>query len=173
MEAIGFVILNQDSPTRCPSWGVKTSPDVSMISAHLGLAVSWKVESALQSDHLPITITFDDSKQAEGEKRCYVYLGKADWPKWREFIEVKLASCRAKRRVPKSYSKGIETFLRLTKQANKKFIPAGKRKNFIPQLPREAADQMRDRDVIRAADSADPRLADLNYRIDRNIESYI
>jgi endonuclease/exonuclease/phosphatase family metal-dependent hydrolase len=57
-----FVVLNNDTPTRCPSNGNVSSPDVSLISVHLALAVTWCTHSALNSDHLPISITFVDDE---------------------------------------------------------------------------------------------------------------
>ena len=64
IESSDLCILNQDTPTRIPL-GINnnqrsSSPDISLISAHLALAVTWAAVVHLNSDHLPIVIAFND-----------------------------------------------------------------------------------------------------------------
>jgi hypothetical protein len=62
IEISDFFILNSDSHTRCPPNGATTSPDLSLISVHLALSVSWSTDTTLNSDHLPICINFIDDQ---------------------------------------------------------------------------------------------------------------
>jgi endonuclease/exonuclease/phosphatase family metal-dependent hydrolase len=59
-ENSNFFISNTDSPTRLPSNGDSSSPDISLISTHLALSVSWATDISLNSDHLPICISVID-----------------------------------------------------------------------------------------------------------------
>jgi hypothetical protein len=62
IENSDLFILNQDIPTRCPSNGNNSSLDISLISCHLALLVTWATFNALNLDHLPIAISFDDDQ---------------------------------------------------------------------------------------------------------------
>ncbi|KAF2358597.1 Reverse transcriptase domain [Trinorchestia longiramus] len=50
--------LFPDSPTRLPSNGNPSSPDLTIASPHLALETSWTPLTRLNSDHLPIAISF-------------------------------------------------------------------------------------------------------------------
>ena len=52
-----FSILNWDSPTRLPSNGNPSSPDVSIASASLITSTNWQKKTNLGADHLPILIS--------------------------------------------------------------------------------------------------------------------
>ncbi|KAA0192383.1 hypothetical protein HAZT_HAZT002411 [Hyalella azteca] len=54
-----FILPNQDTPTRLPSQGAPSSPDVTLISPHLALDAVWTPLARLNSDHLPISISLD------------------------------------------------------------------------------------------------------------------
>ena len=51
-----LVVLNGPVPTH--PLPTPSSPDISLISAHLATAVEWKAHFKLNSDHLPITVSF-------------------------------------------------------------------------------------------------------------------
>lgn len=57
VENSPLIILNEDSPTRLPSNGSTTSPDILLASAHIALASAWSTKVRLNSDHLPIVIS--------------------------------------------------------------------------------------------------------------------
>jgi endonuclease/exonuclease/phosphatase family metal-dependent hydrolase len=81
IEASPLIILNQDTPTRLPNHGSPSSPDVSVASAHLALACTWSTHLKLNSDHLPITITFpSDDIPSPRKAKSYTNFSKADWP---------------------------------------------------------------------------------------------
>ena len=62
IEDSDFSILNLNEHTRIPQGRQNnqrpSSPDISLVSAHLALAFEWSTETALSSDHLPIAIAF-------------------------------------------------------------------------------------------------------------------
>ena len=69
VESSDFAFLNTDSPTRVPSNGSPSSPDVSLASAHLLRHLLWSVPQVLNgsfsspplnSDHLSILVSFVD-----------------------------------------------------------------------------------------------------------------
>jgi hypothetical protein len=74
-----FFILNNASLTRCPSNSNCSLPDISLISAQLALSVSWVTCTALNSDHLPISITFYDDQPPPRTSRSYVNFKRAKW----------------------------------------------------------------------------------------------
>jgi hypothetical protein len=78
-----FFILNKDTATRFPPNGNTSSPDVSLISAHLALSVCWLTDVALNSDHLPISITYvDDDQPLPRTAKTYVNFKRAKWGLW-------------------------------------------------------------------------------------------
>ena len=56
-----FVSLNLDSPTRLPTNGSPSSPDLSLASAHIASSFSWSTSISLNSNHLPILLSILDS----------------------------------------------------------------------------------------------------------------
>jgi hypothetical protein len=81
LEASPLIILNQDTPTRLPNHGSPSSPDVSAASAHIALTFTWSTHVKLNSDHLPITITFlSDDIPSPWKTKSYTNFSKADWP---------------------------------------------------------------------------------------------
>ena len=58
-----LAVLNDVTQTRLPKAANQppSSPDVSLFSTHLTTAVTWATHVCLQSNHLPISITFNDT----------------------------------------------------------------------------------------------------------------
>ena len=52
-------VLNTDTPTRLPSNGQTTSPDISLASLSILPYAQWETHTTFGSDHLPILITLD------------------------------------------------------------------------------------------------------------------
>ena len=167
IEASEYFILNEDEQTRRPSVGLASSPDVTLISAHLAAAVSWKVEVDLNSDHLPIIVEFEEDKEEDDEvRRTYVNLKKADWEGWTKYVEVGVANLSA----PTSCSRGTTNFNRVIERANKKFIPCGSRKNYKPSFPAEASRLKERRNILREENHEDPEIGELNQQIGQVIK---
>ncbi|KAH7696884.1 hypothetical protein AAVH_36035 [Aphelenchoides avenae] len=127
-----YGVLNEDSPTRLPTAGVPTSPDVSLASSSLPTSAEWQTLVALGSNHLPVLITLEMSVEGLFTKRStYVNIGKSDWPAFRSRSEQLFEQLVAPSRRPtvaaaeKTIRKGIEA-------ASKHTIPAGRR--IVPYL---------------------------------------
>ena len=58
-----FSNLNLDSPTRDPTRGDPTSPDITIASSHIVLDSEWRTLTTLSSDHLPIIVQLGSSFQ--------------------------------------------------------------------------------------------------------------
>jgi len=56
INSSNLISINDHHPTRLPTHGNPSSPDLSIISAHLAADSSWKTHISLNSDHHPITI---------------------------------------------------------------------------------------------------------------------
>ena len=73
-------ILNEDSSTRLPTYGPKSSPDISICSAHLSTVLNWYPLTTLNSDHLPILVSFPDNDKRHPRRiKTYFNFKKADW----------------------------------------------------------------------------------------------
>ena len=78
IENSPLIVLNEDTPTRLPTNGNPTSPDISLASAHLALASHWSTLVGLNSDHLPILVALPTSQTLPppGQQRHSPILGK-------------------------------------------------------------------------------------------------
>ena len=79
VSATELCFLNEDTPTRLPSSGPPSSPDITLISGHLLLDSTWSTQTTLGSDHLPIMIKLPGLTAAPRRARSYVNFLRADW----------------------------------------------------------------------------------------------
>ena len=81
LETSTLMVLNQDSPTRMPSNGPMTSPDLTITNSHMGLDSNWQPLTTLNSDHLPILVDLDGwfSEPPPAGPCRYTNFRKADW----------------------------------------------------------------------------------------------
>jgi hypothetical protein len=105
---------------------------VSSITSHLALSVTWATCNALNSDHLPIGISFDDDRPLPRILCSCVNLKKAKWDLHASEIESMLAT----EPPPTSASTGEKVLRKIMCTAGKHNIPAGYRKDFRPGMPR-------------------------------------
>ncbi|KAH7684498.1 pol-like protein, partial [Aphelenchoides avenae] len=121
-----YGVLNEDTPSRLPSAGEPTSPDVSLASSSLLTSAEWQTLVALGSDHLPILITLQSSVEGLFTPRAtYVNLGKADWPAFRSRSERLFAQLVAPRR-RLTVAAAEKTIRKVIQEASKHTIPAGR-----------------------------------------------
>jgi hypothetical protein len=153
--------LNLDSPTKCPPNGNSSLPDVSLNSSHLALSVAWSTCNALNSDHLPIGISFDDDQPLPQTACSFVNLKKAKWGLYISEAESMFAS----ESPPTSMSTGEKVFQRILLTASKHNIPAGYRKDFRSGMSREAIDLANEHDRLHVSDPQDPKIQRLNKSI--------
>jgi hypothetical protein len=163
-----FCPFNLDSPTRLPyNNNPGSSPDVSIASAHLLSSLNWSVLTTLNSDHLPIIVSFLTDDPPPRLRRSFTNFKLADWPGFlwesEELISGldPLTSC----------ARDAQKFSNVLLSASKHNIPSGFRKDFIPGLPNAAKDLIRERDDLHSNDPSDPALPDLNARIEDSIKA--
>jgi hypothetical protein len=132
-EISPLIILNEDVPTRLPSNGSPSSPDITMASAHVALASTRATYVSMNSDHLPITISLP-SKQASPHhsQKTFTNFNKADWPMFVQLTETVFRSALQLQ----SCSTGVKIFNNILRSASKKAILAGFRHDFLPGISR-------------------------------------
>jgi hypothetical protein len=162
-----FCPINLDSPTRLPFNNKPgSSPDVSIASAHLLSSLNWSVLTTLNSDHLPIIVSFLTNYPPPRLHKSFTNFKLADWPGLLRESE-ELISCLDP---PTSCAKDALKFSNVLLSASKHNIPSGFQKDFIPGLPNVAKDLIRERDNLCSNDPSDPALPDLNARIEESIK---
>ena len=168
-------LLNSTLPTRLPSNLQPTSPDVSLISAHLSPSVLWSVPSPspsgqfssdpVNSDHLPILINFLDPQRRFNlnhvrANRSFTNFRRANWQGFRTDLGSYLPAAP-----PTSCSHGEKVLRKAILKASGRNIPSGISGSFTPNLPPEAAPLIRERDQLWAYNPFDPQIAVLQSRI--------
>ena len=162
-------VLNEEQPTRLPTYGQPTSPDISLASLSLLPNIKWEVKKSLGSDHLPIVITISTSlKQSKSIKRTYVNFKKADWEKFTSMTEEKFSTLPA----PTNIFNAEKTFRRIIKKASKVSIPAGRIKDTIPEIPTSAMEKIKKRDELRDSNPTSPEIHNLNNEINSEINDF-
>ena len=159
-------LLNLDTPTRVPSNGPCSSPDLSLASAHLALDLDWATLSTLSSDHLPILISAPSGQSTDpGPRRTFTNFKKANWEEFTRLTEEAIRRLPA----PVSCSGGIKPLNDAITRAAKRSIPAGSRREYIPGLNPEAKDALARRDALRVSSPQDPDLPALQSEVSRLI----
>ena len=162
INASDLSILNSDTPTRLPSAGRPTSPDLTLISSHLALDSSWNTEISLGSDHLPILVGLSDSQyQYSGERRCFVNYRRANWEAYQREVEQLISNSPP----PISADIGEICLREAIMAASKHHIPAGVRKEYIPNLSDETKDLIKQRDNLRSSTPGNPNINPINEQI--------
>ena len=154
-------------PTRIPQGAINnqrpSSPDISLISAHLALAVAWSVETKLLSDHLPIAVGFNEDSPCPNRNQTFVNFRRADWDGFQSELEGLVGGLRE----PKNCSQGEKLLRDAVLTASKHHIPAGRRKDFIPGKNRVTEQLEAQYDDLRSRNPQDPALDDLGREIKR------
>ena len=171
-EEIGnadYGVLNEDHPTRLPTNGTPSSPDIAMASLSLLPYVTWETKTELGSDHLPILITVEtDIKPTISDNRTFINFRKADWLQFQTDTEIEFSKLIA----PNTVHKGEKAMRKIINKAAKQNIPAGRIKSIIPEIPTEAASKIRERDELRQQNHQLPRIAELNNEIESLINNH-
>ncbi|MCP4061384.1 MAG: hypothetical protein GY738_29760 [Pseudoalteromonas sp.] len=156
-------LLNEDSPTRLPSFGQPTSPDLSLCSAHLALDFSWHTLTTLRSDHLPILLSLPEVTRPPRPVKTFHNFRKADWDTFTLETETLFENAPD----PSSCSQGEAIFRKILQTASKHSIPSGfiKNKNTNPSLPQSAKPLIQQRDSLRISNPHDPQIQILNDQI--------
>jgi hypothetical protein len=165
LEPSDLCVLNSNSPTCLPpNNSPSSSPDISLASAHLLPSLSWSVLTRLNSDHLPIIVSYLSDFQPPRLCRSFTNFKLANWAGFVRESE-DLISCQAP---PSFCSKGEHILRDILVTASKHNIPSGYRKYFVPGLPILAKSLISERDELRAQDPAIPIL---QAQIDNSIKA--
>ena len=123
-----LMTINQDSPTRKPSNGPCSSPDLTITNCHLGLHSSWTPVTTLNSDHLPIVTDLDGwfSQPPSPGPSCYANYREANWTTFTPETESAFSNIQP----PTSYLTGEEIFRRILLTASRRNVSRGKIPNF-------------------------------------------
>ena len=165
VDANNFVVMNlPDIATRPSS---DSSPDVALVHTPLALAFDWSVSTTLNSDHLPLSLSFADDSTPTRGGRSFSNLKKADWEGFKRESEENLARLPP----PKSCVVGEKVWRRIMQQCSAHNVPAGFHRIFAPGLDATSAALIAERDDLRRRNPNDPELAGLNTRISASISS--
>ena len=165
IENSDLCILNEDVHTRVPTGTVNnqraSSPDITLISAHLALSVDWSVCTAMTSDHLPILVSFDDDSPLPRLRKSYTNYKKANWRAYRDELESLVAQLPQ----PTSCSSGEKGFRKAIQHAAKHHIPSGYRKDFVPGKSQDIIHLEARYNRLRQSDPSDQSLPELSREI--------
>ena len=154
-----FLALNDpDFPTRPSS---DSSPDVAIVPASLALLLNYTVDTALNSDHLPIAVLVDDDSPPIRTARSFVSFRKADWKAFKKDTERQFGRLP----LPSSCAQGEKVWRRVLQKASARHVPSGFVRSHVPDLGPAAKSLIRERDRRRQADPDDPALPGLSERI--------
>ena len=163
-----LTLLNTDSPTRLPTNGNPSSPDLTIATPHIAIDSEWRTITTLNSDHLPIIVQLGSSFSMEFPEpahRTFINFKKADWEAFSRETEDAFATLQ----VPSSCSTGEKVFRQILLSASLKHIPRGHIRNFIPNLSNNAKSLIQQRDTIRSNSPNNPVLSTLNEQITQEI----
>ena len=164
-DSKNFVVMNNpDVATRPTS---DSSPDVAVVHTPLALSFDWNVSTTLNSDHLPISLSFNDDYTPTRGARSYANFRKADWEGFRRESEELFSRLPP----PKSCAAGEKEWRRVLQRCSSRHIPAGFHRVFAPGLDAASASLIKERDDRRCQDPNDPELPGLNIRISASIAS--
>ena len=164
-----FGILNLDTPTRLPTSGQPTSPDLSLASLSLLPYTSWETSTTLGSDHLPITIKCSTSITPQySEKQTFINFKKANWQEFTEQTESEFSKLNQ----PTDVYKGEQCFRKIINKISKYTIPKGRIKKIIPEIPSAAMEKINTRDEIRKNTPDSPQINELNREINTLIKKH-
>ena len=168
LTSSNLVLLNSDSPTRLPSSGNPSSPDLTIVTPEIVPDLEWSTITTLNSDHLPILIHLHGSFSSDSPdppRQTFDNFRKADWISFTR--ETERAFTQLGR--PTSCSTGEIQFRRILLSSARHFIPKGHIPNHIPDLPDSTKQLIRQRDSLRSTNPTHPHIHDLDLQITKDI----
>merc|ERR1711989_62877 len=104
-----------------PPLAGRPSQQLSLISIHLANAVEWKTRNALNSDHLPSTISFVEDSHPIQTKCTYTNIHRADWTSFTVFTEQQFNSIPPRPHLT-SAAQAVNKFKKITLNAARTII---------------------------------------------------
>jgi hypothetical protein len=162
-----FFSINLDSSTRLPfNNNLSSSPDMAIAPDHLLSSLTWSVQTKLNSEHLPITVSYLTDSPSLRQYRSFTNFKLADWPGFLRESEDLISRLDP----PNSCAKDAMKFSEILLTASKHNIPSSFRKDYNPGLPNPAKYLIRKCDELHSIDPANPALLDLNARMEDAIK---
>ena len=159
--------MNEEIPTRLPSYGQPTSPDISFATTSLLPMTTWTTHTSMGSDHLPIVIELSSSLHTiRSENRTYINFNKADWERFNNISEEQFN----KQDPIINVHKAEKVFRKIINKTSKQCIPGGRIKDIIPEIPTDAARKIEIRNNLRNTNPESPEIARLNVEIYQSIK---
>ena len=159
-------VLNSEKPTRLPSNGRPTSPDISLASPSLLPVSDWDTHTTFSSDHLPITITISAKiEKSFSERKTFTNFNLADWDSFYALTHEEFSKLLTPENEPENVHSAEKQFRKIVNKVSNLCIPAGRIKEVIPEIPTEAARKMTLRDNIRSTDPLSEDIPRLNSEI--------
>ena len=158
IDGTNFGILNEDQPTRVAN-NCSTAPDLTITSNSLLQTATWNIESALSSDHLPITITLStEIKTYKSAKRTFINFNKADWEGFTAFTETSFSNAENLTDYLGEYDvhQNEKFFRNILNEATRKYIPAGRIPEVKNAVPTDAARLINIRESLRKINPNNP-----------------
>jgi hypothetical protein len=174
IDGTNFGILNEDQPTRVAN-NCSTAPDLTITSNSLLQTATWNIESALSSDHLPITITLStEIKTYKSAKRTFINFNKADWEGFTAFTETSFSNAENLTDYLGEYDvhQNEKFFRNILNEATRKYIPAGRIPEVKNAVPTDAARLINIRDSLRKINPNNPQIPEMNRNIQKKIDDH-
>ena len=122
----------------------------------------------MASDHLPIEIIINSTRNNKKEHRTFTNYKKADWSKFTDYIEQKVETYEETTNPHKLNKQITEAII----EADKKFIPKGNIRTKSQPIPEPIRNKIKQRNEMRANDPQNPEITNLNVQIKQEIRSH-
>ena len=144
VDESNFMVLNEKKPTRVTKT-TQSSPDISLAHWNLAMNIDWAVETALGSDHRPITLRLTcHITTTVTPYRKLINFKKADWKSFTEETERRFGKTKPFNTVHEAE----KTFRRIFNKAVGRHIPQGCIQTILANFPTEAAELAKQRDPL-------------------------
>ena len=164
VNSLQLAVANQDLPTRLPTQGQPSSPDITFLSRHLLPDATWSTLTTLGSDHLPITIYLSSHALPSTQKaRSFMNFLKADWE---GFTAESLERIFTNTPLPISCSAGEKVFRRILGDAGRHHNPCTNVRDYCSPLSEVVRPLILERDQRRINDPLGPAIK----LLDRDIQ---
>lgn len=173
-----YILNNTNSHTHIPHQAnfSLTSPDITLCSSNIAPSLTWKTETDLSSDHLPIIMTLRTTSDTFSHTRHTIPNYKRS--AWDEFLEYTEAQFQELNNTiitsPQTLNNITTHFNNIINNADKRYVPKGNRKHYNPNFSPDIKRLIRERNNLR--DSPTPhtqittnRIHELNTEINNKL----
>ena len=164
------ITLNTNTPTRVPNTTLQqtSSPDITTVSNTLYDRISWTIQHALSSDHLPIITTINIRHVYRLQPTDFHQLQEADWIQFTKDTE----SAFDQTTIPTNIHTANIFFTNIILMADKHNIPKDKMYSNCRLLPDHIVCKITQRNNIRIANTCDSAFKLLNEEKTSDIQKH-